>query len=72
MIRLTRLNGAEIYVSAEMIRFVEASPDTLISLIDGDRLNVRETPRQVVEAVVAYRRRVNTCRFPEPPADGRA
>ncbi|MEK7277755.1 MAG: flagellar FlbD family protein [Chloroflexota bacterium] len=70
MIRLTRLNGTEIFVSVELIRFVEALPDTVISLTDDDKLNVREKPPEIIEAIVAYRRRVNACRFPEQVGGG--
>jgi len=55
MIRVTRLNGTEIYVNAELIRLVERTPDTVISLTTGDRVVVSETPEEVVAAVVAYR-----------------
>lgn len=58
MVRVTRLNGSQVYVNAELIRFIEATPDTLISLVNGDRIVVQETPEAVVEAIIAYRRRV--------------
>ena len=35
MIRLTRLNDTEFIINAEMIEFVEAIPDTIISLQSG-------------------------------------
>ena len=58
VIAVTRLNGAAIHVNAEMIVFVEATPDTVISLANGDRVVVRESPQVVVDAVIAYRRAV--------------
>ena len=36
MIRLTRLHGEEIFVNVELIKFVEALPDTLLTFTDGD------------------------------------
>ncbi len=59
MIKLTRLNGKEMLINAELIKFVESTPDTLIWLTDGDRLNVLETPEQVVKAVLDYRRYIH-------------
>lgn len=56
MIKLTRLNGKELVINAELIKFVESTPDTLIWLTDGDRLNVLETSEQVIKAVLEYRR----------------
>lgn len=47
MILLTRLNGSTIAINAEMIVFAEATPDTLITLANGDRINVRESVAEV-------------------------
>ena len=59
MIAVTRLNGIAIHVNAEMIVFVEATPDTVISLANGDRVVVRESPQAIVDAVIAYRRAIH-------------
>lgn len=59
MIAVTRLNGTAIHVNAEMILFVEATPDTVISLSNGDRVVVRDSPQAVVDAVIAYRRAIH-------------
>ncbi len=56
MIRLTRLNTREFVVNAEMIEFVEALPDTMVSLVSGKKFFVAETVDQVIERVVDYRR----------------
>jgi len=60
VILVTRLNGSQFYVNAELVRLVEGTPDTVISMIDGVKLIVREAPDRVVERIVAYRRQVNT------------
>ena len=59
MIRLTRLNDTEIVINAEMIEFVEAIPDTIISLISGKKIMVTESVDQVIEGVIDYRRSCN-------------
>ena len=56
VIALTRLDGAELVVNAELIELVEATPDTHLTLTDGRKLIVRETPDAVVSRVIAYRR----------------
>ncbi|MCL4294723.1 MAG: flagellar FlbD family protein [Anaerolineae bacterium] len=58
MIKVTRLNNSALWVNAEMIEFVEATPDTVISLISHTKLVVKESPEVIVEAVVAYRQRI--------------
>lgn len=59
MIKVTRLNGSQLYVNAEMICFVEATPDTVVSLENGEKVVVRESREQLVAAIIAYQRRVH-------------
>ena len=56
MIRLTRLNGDGFIVNADLLKFVEEVPDTLLTLRDGERLMVRETADEVMGRVMAYAR----------------
>ena len=59
MIRLTKLNKDEFILNAELIRYVERCPDTLITLINGDTLMVRETLDEVVRRAVTYHQAKN-------------
>ena len=56
MIELTRLNGHPIVINAELIKFVEQNPDTVITLVTGDKMVVREAAPEVTHRVLAYRR----------------
>ena len=56
MIRLTRLNNKEFVMNADMIEFVEATPDTIISTISGKKIMVREPVDEVAELVIGYKR----------------
>ena len=56
MITVTRLDGAELVVNAELIELVEATPDTHLTLTDGRQMIIQETPEVVVARVIAYRR----------------
>ena len=60
MIRVTRLNGDSFVVNAELIKMIEAKPDTAILLINGDRILVRESVDEVVKRAVEYGRSVRT------------
>jgi flagellar protein FlbD len=60
MIKLTRLNGKEIYINANLIKFIEATPNTLLWLSDGDRINVLESPQAVAEAAINYQREAHS------------
>ncbi len=56
MIPVTDLHGKQIYVNAELIEQVTATPDTQILLTTGHRVYVAESPEEVAKRVVAYRR----------------
>jgi flagellar protein FlbD len=45
MIKVTRLNNSELWVNAEMIEFVEATPDTVISFISHTKLWSKNHPK---------------------------
>jgi flagellar protein FlbD len=55
MIELTRLNGTPIVLNSDLIKTAEASPDTMLTLINGEKLIVREDCAEVTERVLAYR-----------------
>ncbi len=64
MIRLTRLNDDAFALNAELIRYVEERPDTIITLTTGDRLTVRESMDEVIRRTVEYHR--SKCFLPTP------
>lgn len=58
MIKVTRLNGSELIVNAELIQTIEATPDTVLSLTTDQKYVVREDVEEVVSRVVAYKRAI--------------
>ncbi len=58
MIRLTRLNNQGLTVNSDLIKFVEQSPDTLITLVSGEKIVVRESVDEVLARVIEFRRAV--------------
>jgi flagellar protein FlbD len=56
MIHLTRLNGAECVLNADLIEMLESTPDTTITLVSGHKMNVLEPLDEVVQRVIAFRR----------------
>lgn len=60
MLYVTRLNGKQFVLNAELIREIEATPDTIITLTSGEKLLVRESVDAVVKAVIEYKRTVLT------------
>ncbi len=60
MITVTRLNDQALVINAELIKTVESTPDTLITLINGDRMMVKESMDEIVRKAVEYGRQVRT------------
>jgi flagellar protein FlbD len=58
MIRLTRFDGSKFVVNCDIIQYIEATPDTIISLVTRDKIMVRESVEQVIEEVVNFKRRI--------------
>ncbi len=56
MIEVKRLNGTAILVNPDLIRFIESTPDTVLTFVDGETMMVRERPQEIVEKIVIYRR----------------
>jgi flagellar protein FlbD len=57
---LHKLNGDEVVLNADLIISVEATPATLISMVDRRTVLVNETVPDVVDSVIEYRRRIVT------------
>jgi flagellar protein FlbD len=66
MIQLTRLNNHPLVVNSELIKFVEQAPDTVITLVNGDKIVVRESAQDVLDRVVQFRRSVLQAIAPWP------
>jgi flagellar protein FlbD len=60
VIMVTRLNGSELVINAELIETVEATPDTVVTLTTGKRVVVAETVSQVSRRALAYRRAISS------------
>ena len=58
MILLTRLNHEPLVINAELILFVERTPDTMVTMINGNRVHVRESVDEVIERTLDYHARV--------------
>ena len=56
MICVTRLNDQKFILNAEIIRTIEENPDTIITLVSGEHLVVKEPMREVVRRCIEYGR----------------
>jgi flagellar protein FlbD len=58
MIQLTRLNGQPIMVNADLIESVESTPDTVITLVSGNKLIVRDSMDAIQQNVIGFKRKI--------------
>jgi flagellar protein FlbD len=59
MIHVTRLDGSDMVVNVDQIAWIEGTPDTVISLMNGEKLLVREAPDQLIARAKAFKRAVS-------------
>ena len=60
MIRVTRLDGSSLVVNDDQIAWIDTHPETVISMMNGEKLLVRETPDELVERARQFRRTLAT------------
>jgi len=58
MIKLTRLNGKAFVVNAELVEILEETPDTVVTLNNGNRFVVLESVDEVIDQIVKYRKKI--------------
>ncbi len=58
MIQLTRLNKHPLIVNSDLIKFIENAPDTVLTLVTGEKVVVLESSDKVLERIVEFRRSI--------------
>lgn len=58
MIKVTLLDGKDIYVNAELIETIQETPDTIITLTNGKKMIVLDDPQDLLQKIVAYKRTI--------------
>jgi flagellar protein FlbD len=56
MIPLTRLNNTPLVINPDLIVFMEETPDTIITLSNGDKITVQEKVHEVIHRIIKFRR----------------
>ena len=60
MIRVTRMNGVEFVLNAELIEFIDSTPDTVITLTTGKKFVLKDSLDELVDKVIVYRKAIGT------------
>lgn len=58
MLEVTRLNGKKVVINCDLIEYIDANPDTTISLTTGNKFVVKEGLNEVVNRIVKYKKEV--------------
>ena len=58
MIRLTRLNGSNYVLNCELIETVEATPDTVVSTVEGKKYVCTESVDEVIKRVIEFKGKI--------------
>ena len=71
MIKVTRLNGTEMVINVDLIEFIEALPDTIISLVTGKKVMIKESADTVIQRVAEFKRLSSGPSVPKTVLDNR-
>ncbi len=58
MIFLTRLNDSQIVINADLIKSLESQPDTILTLINGDKIIIKEEISTVIDRVKMFKKSI--------------
>lgn len=58
MIHLTRTDGQSFALNCDLLKFVERAPETVVTLVTGERIEVQETTQKVLDLVLDFRRSI--------------
>lgn len=58
MIQLTRLNNQPLIINSDLIKLIETAPDTVLTLVTGEKILVLESSSQVVDKIIDFRRKI--------------
>jgi flagellar protein FlbD len=54
MIKLTKINGTECFLNHTLFEIIEESPDTCITMTNGNRYLVKESGEQIQERIISF------------------
>ena len=58
MIEVMRLDGKKYWINPHMIESMETNPDLTLSMLSGRKIVLKNTPEDVIEKIIAYRRKI--------------
>jgi flagellar protein FlbD len=56
MIEVERVNGQKMLINPDLIKFIETTPDTVVTFTDGEKIMLRTNPQHIVKLILEFRR----------------
>ncbi|GAG08603.1 unnamed protein product [marine sediment metagenome] len=60
MIKTMRLNGKELVINAELVQFIEETPDTMITLTSREKIMVKDSIDEIISKIIDYQRLIRS------------
>jgi len=57
MIEVTRLNNKKVVINCDLIEYIDANPDTVITLTTGNKFIIKESMEETIEKVIMFKRK---------------
>ncbi|MCC6277168.1 MAG: flagellar FlbD family protein [Oligoflexia bacterium] len=57
MIEVERVNGVKVFINPDLLRVIERTPDTVLTFTDDAKLVVKNTPEQIIEMILEFKKR---------------
>ena len=58
MLEVTRLNGQKVVINCDLIEYIDANPDTTITLTTANKFVVKENIEEVIDKIVKYKNKI--------------
>lgn len=56
MIKVTRLNHIPLFLNSDLIEHIDMTPDTVVTLTNGQKYMILEPADEVVDKIITFRR----------------
>lgn len=58
MIELTNIGKQKFILNCNQIEKIEKTPESVITLMNGDKFVVRESPQEIIDKTIEYKRKI--------------
>ncbi|NMA83955.1 MAG: flagellar FlbD family protein [Epulopiscium sp.] len=58
MIYVTKINDQKVLINADLIEYVESTPDTVITMTTGRKVVAKESIDEIVDLAIDYKRKI--------------